>query len=230
MARPSGMSARAAALPLAVVGTAVLVFCLPQLSALLVYDRQAILAGQLWRLATAPLVHFSVSHLCWDGVVFAAAGWAVEAAGYRGFRLLCALAAVIPGLFFLGAVPELGRYGGLSGLATGAVAYLCFCRMGARSKGSWIWLAILALMSLKILVETTTAGPLFVQTGSTPFRVLPAAHLIGLGTALATRIAVRPVRNGAPLRHWFGWRSEEWSQNVETENRCHQHKDINSSY
>lgn len=213
MARQAGMKARIPILPLTVVGMAVVVFCLPQLSALLVYDRQAILAGQLWRLVTAPLVHFSVSHLCWDAVVFVAAGWAVEAGDHRGFRLLCILAAVLPGLFFLSAVPELGRYGGLSGLATGAVAYLCFCRLGAGSKGSRIWLAILALMSMKILVETTTATPLFAQAGTTPFRVLPAVHLIGLGAALATRIAARPVRN----EMFSFWRKEKWQQGLKSQ-------------
>ena len=51
---------------LSIVFLAVVVTNVPRLSELLVYDRRAILNGELWRLLTAPLVHFSASHIFCD--------------------------------------------------------------------------------------------------------------------------------------------------------------------
>ena len=81
----------------------------PRFSDLLVYDRQAILSGELWRLLTAPLVHFSASHLFWDVVVFSLAGFAINAANFRSLWLVCCIASVLPGILFLLTLPELGR-------------------------------------------------------------------------------------------------------------------------
>lgn len=50
-------------LTLFIVSLAITAYSFPQISSLFVYDRQAILGGELWRILTAPLVHFSASHL-----------------------------------------------------------------------------------------------------------------------------------------------------------------------
>ncbi|MCJ7824740.1 MAG: rhombosortase [Anaerolineales bacterium] len=192
MARPKGIGQRVPLVSLFFVGVSLIAYGWPQLADLLVYDREAILGGDFWRLSTAPFVHFSASHICWDLVVFGAAGWAIEAAGYRGFWFVCAIAAIIPGLTFMLASPELARYGGLSGLATGAVAYLCLCKTQETGGSRIIWLAILALMGVKTIVEIVTNTPIFVLTDSMPFRVLPSVHAFGCAGALAALIWIWP--------------------------------------
>jgi rhomboid family GlyGly-CTERM serine protease len=172
------------ALTIAVIGFSLVVAGWPRLSDLLVFDRQAVLEGEWWRLLTAPFVHFSSSHLWWDLLVFSAAGWVVEMSGYRGFWIVCVFSAVMPGLFFLLTSPDLARYGGLSGLAVGAVAYLCLNRAGELDRKRTLWLAVLALMAVKIVVETGASTPLFVRTESLSFRVLPSVHAIGYIGAL----------------------------------------------
>jgi len=186
MVRQEKISAQGQALTLFIVGISIIAYCFPRFSDLLVYDRQAILSGELWRLLTAPLVHFSASHIFWDIVVFGVAGLAINAAGFRCFWLVCSFAAVIPSLLFLLAFPELERYGGLSGLATGAAAYFCLCSAHKSRKNRMIWLGILALMGTKIFVEATMGAPIFVQAESIPFRVLPSVHILGYLGALAT--------------------------------------------
>jgi rhomboid family GlyGly-CTERM serine protease len=175
-----------------IVGISIIAYGFPRLSDLLVYDRQAILSGELWRLLTAPFVHFSPSHIFWDVLVFGAAGFAIEAAGYRGFWLICTFATIIPSLVFLLTSPELEFYGGLSGLAIGAVAYFCLCNVLKRKKNRVIWVFILVGMGAKIVAETAMGFPLFVQTGSIAFRLLPSVHIIGYLGAFAAIIWIRP--------------------------------------
>jgi len=186
MAEPETLGVRFPTVTLTLALVAVIVYCWPSLPGHLVYDRQAILHGEIWRLVTAPVVHFSTSHIFWDLVVFIAAGWRIEVAGYRRYGLVCCLAAVVPGSLFLLFSPELARYGGLSGLATGAVVYLCLCE-AYRTGGNRVpWLAILALTVMKVFVESVTGAPLFASEATMPFRVLPAAHSIGIAAALIT--------------------------------------------
>lgn len=167
---------------------AVIAYHLPRLSDLLVYDRQAILGGEFWRLATAPVVHFSASHLFWDVLIFGVSGLAINVSGFRGLWLVCSLGTIIPGLIFLLSYPELERYGGLSGLATGAAAYYCLCKARESASHRMIWLVLLAMMGIKIFIEAASGVPLFARVESASFRVLPSAHLAGFLGAITTMI------------------------------------------
>lgn len=192
MDRQATLKDKLKSLTLLIVGISIIAYGFPRFSDLLVYDRQAILNGELWRLLTAPFVHFSPSHIFWDILVFGAAGFAIEAAGYRGFWLVCIFATIIPSLIFLLTSPELECYGGLSGLAIGAVAYFCLCNMLKKKKNRVIWIFILVGMGAKIVAETAMGFPLFVQTGSIAFRLLPAVHIIGYLGAFAAIIWIQP--------------------------------------
>jgi rhomboid family GlyGly-CTERM serine protease len=194
MARQENINAKVPVLTLLIVGVSIIAYRFPQFSDLIVYDRRAILGGQAWRLMTAPLVHFSASHLFWDVVVFGVAGGAIEAAGQRGFRLMLSLAACIPSLMFLLALPEIERFGGLSGLATGAVAYLCLCQMARARRGRLAWIVMLALIGIKIMAEIAVAAPLFAQADGVAFRSLPCVHVLGYLAALAAAARGRPGR------------------------------------
>lgn len=188
MDRQKKIKGQTYALTLFIVGISIIAYGCPRFSDFLVYDRQNILCGELWRLLTAPFVHFSLSHMFWDSLLFGSAGFAIGAAGYRGFWLVCIFAIIIPSLIFLLTLPELERYGGLSGLATGAVAYFCLCSALKTRKKRMLWLAILVGMGAKIVAETTLNAPLFVKTSGIPFRVLPSVHIFGYLGALAAII------------------------------------------
>ena len=164
----------------------------PDAAALLIYDRGAILQGELWRLVTGCLVHFSASHLAWDLLVLTAAGLALRARGHRGLEAVCALSAVSSGAFLLAALPEISRFGGLSGPATGAVVYLCLCEISRREHHAALWWALLLLVGVKTLVEAILQAPFFASIGDIGFRVLPSAHLWGGAAALAAFWTIRP--------------------------------------
>ena len=61
-------------LTLFIAGFSIIVYCSPFLTGLFVYNRQAVLTGEIWRLITAPFVHFSHSHIVWDVLIFVIAG------------------------------------------------------------------------------------------------------------------------------------------------------------
>jgi len=193
MAKQEAIESGFPALTLFIAFISLIVYGLPRVSELLVYDRQAIINGEYLRLFTAPFVHFSASHLFWDLLTFAAAGLRIEAAGYRGYRLVCGLAAFIPGLVFLFTSPELTRYGGLSGLAVGAVVYLCLCEVKETGRNRLLWITILALTGMKTVAEAVTGTPVFAASGNVPFRVLPSAHVFGCAAAVVAFALVRSL-------------------------------------
>lgn len=193
---------------LSIAGVAGLAFVWPRFAGALIYERADIAAGQAWRLWTGHLVHYTVSHLVFDLAVFLAAGlwleW-IRPPLARWFYLL-APPAISAALWW--GEPALERYAGLSGLATGVLVLLALVQR-RRDAGAppWFWPAVLLLVAVKVVVESTTQTPLFARMEA-GVRVIPLAHLGGIVCALVAFLAaqywerrhVRPLRpraNGA---------------------------------
>ena len=192
MVRKKEIGLKGQFLTLSIVGFSIFVYCSPHLSSLFVYHRPVILNGEIWRLFTAPFVHFSASHIFWDVLIFGVAGFAVNASGFRYFWIVCCLAAIIPGLLFLHFFPELEYYGGLSGLATGAVTYYCLYSIFLTERKKQMWILILITVGFKIFVEMTLNESIFVKTSTADFKVLPSAHIVGYLGAIATLVWTCP--------------------------------------
>ena len=117
----------------------------------LAFDRQAIGSGQLWRLWTAHVVHFSGQHALADAAVLLLAGALAEREiGARRLGMGLALGAPFISLgLFLG-TPDLLHYRGASGIAV----------MAAFLAGASLWRtspahrALLALLSLGFVMKT----------------------------------------------------------------------------
>lgn len=169
-------------------GTGTLV---PSLGDFLIYNRQAILEGAVWRLLTAPLVHFSVSHLFWDALLVICSGWLIHYFRFQGFILLYLLTAVLPGCWLLTAQPNVHYYGGLSGLATAGIVFLSLKFAVLYPKQKFIWVIILALVFAKITVETVSGGAIFAQITDKSIQVLPSIHIIGVFSAVLVSALTR---------------------------------------
>ena len=171
----------------------------PALAPTLLYERAAIFRGEYWRLWTGHLVHFGPSHLFWNLLVFALASiWAERLAPGRT-RILLAVAPAAIGLALLALDPALATYGGLSGLAAAALAFLAFTQLAqnppatapatppapselhaqASASDRWFWRAVLALILLKIAAEFAADQPLFARFAPSGIRSVPLAHLAG---------------------------------------------------
>lgn len=178
-------------LVLVLTGAAVLVSLDQELARFAIYDRNAVLTGELWRLFTAPLVHFTLHHLAYDALVLIVAGALLQWRGCRGLAAASVLSPLAGGMAVLCFEPGLAFYGGLSGVATAAVGLLA--TSGLRESGCWRWVCATVLlgMGLKILFECNVGSFVFLPVDVESFRPAPLCHvagaLVGASIALVQR-------------------------------------------
>jgi rhomboid family GlyGly-CTERM serine protease len=185
----------------------------PRFGPILVYDRTAILRGEIWRLATGNLVHFSATHFLFDTLALGIAGVMIERRGYRGFTVLCVIASLGIGCALLLFQPQTNVYGGASGMATAAIVFLAL--HGLRCEGAYRWVCGAALVGVatKIVLEVALGHSLFLTQADSAFVNCPLSHLVG---ALAA-VAVGSITiNSMPRRGECRWgrpspRRDEWS-------------------
>lgn len=79
-------------------------------------EREGLQGGEIWRAWTAHGVHFSWSHLGWNGLLWLVAGSLLEGESRRTWAVAMLVAAPLITAAALGLDPEMARYGGLSGL------------------------------------------------------------------------------------------------------------------
>jgi rhomboid family GlyGly-CTERM serine protease len=175
-------------LTLAATLLALAVFFTPGASEALAFDRTRILQGAWWRLWTGHWVHFSGSHLAWNLTVLLPAGICAERLQPGRTRWLFAAGPVVIGLALLGFVPDLARYGGLSGLAAGLLTWLAVLRREAPGADRWFWSTVLGLLALKILGELATGRPLFADLRGAGAQPVPVAHFAGVACAVVLRL------------------------------------------
>ncbi len=159
------------------------------------YDRPALAAGELWRLWTGHLVHFSAGHAALDAGAFLAAGLVAERhLGTPAMLRALALCAPLVALGLVVLAPDLGAYRGLSALAWFA-AVLSGLALAHDRPTLRPWLGLAALLALLELALEAGGG----AGSSLPegVRVEWRAHGLGALAALALWRAGRlPVHHG----------------------------------
>ncbi|MFQ6371005.1 rhombosortase [Shewanella sp. YIC-542] len=163
----------------------------------LIYQRQAIGDGQLWRLLSGNLLHTNLWHLLMN----MAGLWVVvfiHRMHYAHWQLalLLLLLLLLEGAGLYWGFPQLMAYVGLSGVLHGLFAYgaLCDIRIGWRSG-----YLLLAGVTLKVIWEQLQGGNAQ-MTQLIDARVATEAHLVGLLSgvllfAAYTLLSSRPNRN-----------------------------------
>ena len=166
------------------VGSGVVIALFPSWSFWLIYDRSAILSGELWRMFTGHWIHFSPSHLVYDLLALGVAGWIIETQKLPYFGWLCLLTPWLISSVLLLSEPQMQRFGGLSALATTAIVYLAL--FGLHDAPPWRWVCLAALLGIagKICFEMTTGRMLFATTGNVPVTVSVTSHISGVMVAL----------------------------------------------
>ena len=159
---------------------AIAIFAVPKVASFLIYDREAILSGEIWRLITGNLVHFTPAHLLFDLTAIGVAGWIIETRGYPHFWGLAGLSACSVGAGLLVGMPEVSQYGGLSGVAIGMTVYASLC--GMRENGLWqrVCTALFLLIIVKVALEFLTGQSLSTAMANTPFIPVPLSHAMGV--------------------------------------------------
>ena len=167
---------------IAVAASAAAVFALPAAAPLLEYDRQAVLAGgQLWRLFSGHLAHWSTPHLALDLGALLLLGWVAERKDRRRLGLLLVAAALVISVVLL-RDPTWSTYRGLSGVDAALYVYVAVTlwREGASQRRPMrvVALALLAAFVGKMIVEGLSGAAIFMAPGDAQTVVL-SAHVSG---------------------------------------------------
>lgn len=163
---------------------AVLVLPFDSLSSWFQYDRTAVNAGQLWRLLTCQLTHWSWDHLFWDAAALLFLGWVLERQDRRSLLTCLGLTAVlIPAVVHI-CLPDLATYRGLSGIDSAVFVLLAvrlFRRFHADGDRLWAWACVvmLAAFTAKVGFELISGGTLFVDSASSGMLPVPLVHVVG---------------------------------------------------
>lgn len=163
---------------------AVLIHLSPAAGELLQFDRTAIAGGQLWRIATCHLTHWSPDHLFWDVVTFAClAAICLTESGRATWTCLGVSAVAIPAAVWF-VMPDMPTYRGLSGLDSALFALLTalLIRRGA-VEGDWRRVALAGGLALAFAVKTAfelfTGATMFVDSAAAAMVPVPLAHVVG---------------------------------------------------
>lgn len=169
------------------------------------FDRAAIRSGQLWRVSTGHIVHWSVDHLVWDLAAFFVLAAYCEARGRRRFvmALLLAETTIVAGLWWLR--PDVRLYRGLSGIDSMLFVWAAgMYGLEARSRGDRTAVVIATAAGAAFLgktgYETLSGATLFVDSAGAGFEPLVMTHLLGAFTAVAMTAATVLGRRSARCR------------------------------
>lgn len=159
---------------LLLIAFAVYVFGGPAPEAL-VFDRQAIMQGELWRLLTGHWVHGDWQHLAWNLMAFGILGWMTESS-LGHLKLYTAL---IAGMCVVNAwvwwfIPSLDFYCGLSGILNTLLFVILID--GWLSSRKLIFPLVAFGATAKIGFELFHSSAIFTHTS---WPAIPEAHLAG---------------------------------------------------
>lgn len=161
-----------------------LLYLLQSYVAVLEFDRQQILAGQVWRIWTGHFVHSHFTHLALNSIT-AVALYSVFMSRIQAAELLLSvfLFAFVISIILLYQYPNLAWYNGLSGLLHALVAYLCIRFFGAHNKLYWLGFS---LVWIKVVHEMFGMQKGY-QSELSGMTIIAEAHFIGgcIGTLSA---------------------------------------------
>ena len=174
---------------LVVAVAACLVIAFPPAADWLQYDRSAVAGGQLWRIVTCHLTHWSFEHLFWDVTALLFLGFVIEQDKRRRFLTCMGLSAVLIPLSVHACMPELSTYRGLSGIDSAAFMLLAVTLLAdSWDQRDWGWTlvctAVMGGFAAKTGLEFVTGTTLFVDAAASEMLPVPLAHVIGAGVGV----------------------------------------------
>lgn len=177
-------------LTLSLLAVAAALAALP--ATLLEYDRAAVAGGEVWRLATGQLVHWTLRMALFDLGAILLLGVLLEVGEERrGLALALGIALPLCAFVVHGIQPHLDRYRGSSGLASAVFGLVVM--LGAAEKG-WLprllMLAAFAGLVLKLSFETRTSGLMFGGALPAGVAAAPIVHLAGFAAGVAAFLLV----------------------------------------
>jgi rhomboid family GlyGly-CTERM serine protease len=164
-------------LTLTVCALALVVAAVPGLGTSLALELAPLASGEVWRLWTGHLAHWSGSHLAWDLAVFVVgAAWLERTAGARRLARLLFVGGAVVSAAVLFLRPDLASYRGLSGIDCALVAGVAAHLARVRPRPV---LLVAAGLCAKVVYETVTGAGAFAGSLGPGVVVVPEAHVVG---------------------------------------------------
>ena len=159
----------------------------PAFHAWCVLDRDALATGEVWRLWTGHLAHFSASHLVVDALVFALLVGALRRAGECALGRVLFLGGAALSVSLLVCDSSLARYGGLSGLNALLLGRLVLRWLQAGGRQRVLGLALLVVAVGKFALDSIGLGGPSVEFDSVAVVPSHLSHWLGLFWGLGWR-------------------------------------------
>ena len=191
---------------IALVTGMVAALAIPGAAEYLVYDRGALARGELWRVFSAHIVHYSGAHLLANVLVLLPAAMLVEVRYRVDFPRVLAVSAVAigVGLFFFKA--DIYRYAGASGVSLALLTYALLRGLNESRRWRFVCAILLALVVTKLAAEGLFNWQVADWERDAGFVTVTLSHAIGAGTALAIwvvraakRVQVSGIRTNSVL-------------------------------
>ncbi len=179
---------------------AVLATISPAFRAVCVLDRDALAAGEVWRLWTGHLAHFSTSHLFVDAFVFVLLAAALVRAGERSLVRALFVGGAVLSVSLLVCDASLARYGGLSGLNALLLGRLAMRWFQAGGQQRVLGLALLAVAVGKFTLDSVGLGGPSVEFDSVVVVPSHLSHWVGLGLGLASALIAKRSEAGQRIQ------------------------------
>jgi rhomboid family GlyGly-CTERM serine protease len=152
------------------------------------YDRAAIGHGEVWRLVTGHLAHWSAAQLGWDVLAFTALGiYCERERGHASFVAVVLAAALTASAFLYFGCPEVTEYRGLSAIDS---ALWCWAAFLVAPRSQLLTILLLSLFAAKLVAEVSSGVTLFASLAGA-VRVLPFVHLAGAIAGMVMALAGR---------------------------------------
>lgn len=167
---------------------------------LLQFDRTAVGGGQIWRVVTGHLTHWSLDHLVWCILALGFLGAACERLCRSGYLATVAAAALAIPLVIWVVEPGMQYYRGLSGIASAVFVFAAVLVMRTTlQRRQWRGFAPAAAAGAaycgKILFEFISGQTLFVDSQGL-FTPAALAHVAGGVVGVIMAFLFRPGQSG----------------------------------
>jgi rhomboid family GlyGly-CTERM serine protease len=164
---------------------AVVAFIIEPLGSLLVYEREKIINGEIWRLVTGHFVHFSLSHLLLNSIAFVLLSWLLEdkkSTPFFFWFFLWITVSISSVLFAL--QDKLEFFAGLSGVAHANIYYLALIHLRTDILWQRLSLIVLIVLPIKVVLEFSIGSLVLGSNVEKGFVTEPLSHLVGLLSAV----------------------------------------------
>ncbi|WKD49383.1 rhombosortase [Microbulbifer spongiae] len=151
----------------------------PEWTSAFIFDRHALLGGEIWRILTGHFVHFSYIHLLYNLSAFGIVGYMIEKKNYSNLYLLYFFMSLCTSISLLIFKPGMAYYGGLSGIVYGFLYYCAL--MGINDAQPWktVSFLILFFLPIKMVVDTQINAPGLFHVESQIFTPMQTSHITG---------------------------------------------------